>query len=469
MAKPDLSEFGSTGLRHSGGTVFEEFLPTLRGRRGSRIYREMRDNDPVIGSILYAVEKVITRLDWRVDPFKDKSADGETDPKDIEVSEFVDSCLNDMSESWDVTLSSILSMLVFGYSYHEIVYKIRGGDSKDPQRKSNYDDGKIGWRKFPIRAQETLWQWMFDEDGGIQGMIQSDPSASALVRPIPIEKALLFRMSNSKNNPEGRSLLRNAYRPWYYKHRIEEIEAIGIERDLAGLPIAYLPPEYLSSSASADQIQVRTAVEQIVQNVKRNEQEGLVFPLQYDQQGNKMFDIALLSTGGSRQFDTDKIIQRYDQRIAMSVLSDFILLGHEQVGSFALGTQKMDLWTMAVDAIATSIAEVVNQHAIPRLMKLNNMDVSRLPVLVYGDVARVDVAEIADYVSKLANSGMIISDPNLEDYLREVGGLPPADHNDAMGMGVAPNLTQDEQALIDNIGKPVNSDQGTEASSATVE
>jgi hypothetical protein len=80
-------------------------------------------------------------------------------------------------------------------------------------------------------------------------------------------------MNNSKNNPEGRSLLRNAYRPWYYKHRIEEIEAVGVERDLAGLPIAYLPPEYLSSSATADQIQVRNAIEQIVQTVKINEQE----------------------------------------------------------------------------------------------------------------------------------------------------------------------------------------------------
>jgi hypothetical protein len=466
LAKPDLSEFGSTGLRHSGGTVFEEFLPTLRGSRGSRVYREMRDNDPVIGSILYAIEKVITRLDWRVDPFKDKSADGETDPRDVEVAEFVDSCINDMSESWEVTLSAILTMLVFGYSYHEIVYKIRGGDSKDPQRKSRYDDGKIGWRKLPIRAQETLWQWMFDKDGGIQGMIQSDPSASIKIRPIPIEKALLFRMNNSKNNPEGRSLLRNAYRPWYYKHRIEEIEAIGVERDLAGLPIAYLPPEYLSSSATADQVQVRLAVEQIVQNVKRNEQEGLVFPLQYDDKGNKMFDISLLSTGGSRQFDTDKIIQRYDSRIAMSVLSDFILLGHEQVGSFALGTQKMDLWTMAVDAIATSIAEVMNQHAIPRLLKLNNMDTARQPQLVYSDIARVDISEIADYVAKLANSGMIISDPNLEDYLREVGGLPPGDHNNT-DMGVAPNLTADEQALIDELG--VDNAGGTESSPEIVE
>ena len=468
MAKVDLSELGSTGLRRSGGTVYEEFLPTLRGMRGARVYREMQDNDPVIGSILYAIEKVICRLEWRIDPFMDKTVDGDTTPKDTEVAQFFQECLEDMSESWDVTLSSILSMLTFGYAYNEIVYKMRGGDSQDPKRKSKFNDGKIGWRKFPIRAQETLWQWMFDEDGGIQGLMQSDPSASTLVRPIPIEKALLFRLSNAKNNPEGRSLLRNAYRPWFYKHRIEEIEAIGIERDLAGLPIAYLPPEYLSSSATADQIQVRNAIEQIVQNVKRNEQEGIVFPLMYDDNGNKMFDLSLLSTGGSRQFDTDKIIQRYDQRIAMSVLSDFILLGHERVGSFALGSQKMDLWSMAVDAIASSIAEVMNQHAIPRLMKLNGMDTTRQPYLTYGDVAHIDMTEVADYVSKLANSGLLITDPNLEDYLREIGGLPPAEKN-AANMGVAPNLTQDEQALIDGLDEPVDSNMSEESSAEAVE
>jgi hypothetical protein len=297
---------------------------------------------------------------------------------------------------------------------------------------------------------------MFDEEGGIQGMIQSDPSASIYIKPIPIEKALLFRVKNDKNNPEGRSLLRNAYRSWYFKHRIEEIEAVGIERDLAGLPIAYIPPEYLSSTASAEQISFRNSIEQIVQNVKRNEQEGIVMPLMYDESGHKMFDLSLLSTGGSRQFDTDKIINRYDQRIAMSVLSDFILLGHDRVGSYSLGTAKMDLWSMAVDAIANSIAEVINQFAIPRLLKLNGMDTARAPFLTYGEVSHIDLTEIGDYVSKLANSGLIMSDPNLEDYLRELGGLPPADHNNAEAMGVAPKgkdefLTDDEYALINDV------------------
>lgn len=422
MAAADYAEIGSSGLRRTSGFVIEEILPALQGIKGARVYREMSENDPVIGSILFAIEKVITRLDWRVDP-------GGDDEAAEDAAKFIEECLGDMSDSWDSTLSNILSMLPFGYSYHEIVYKRRGGPKQtDPKRKSKYSDGRIGWRKFAIRAQETLWAWEIDQDGGIQGFVQVDPYGSYRGRvTIPIDKGLLFRVSTTKNNPEGRSLLRNAYRPWFFKRRIEEIEAVGVERDLAGLPVAYVPPEYLSSTATVEQQQVLAAVQQIVTNIKRNEQEGIVFPTVYDEGGHKMFDLTLMSSGGSRQFDTDKIIQRYDQRIAMSVLSDFILLGHERVGSFALGTSKMDLWSMAVDAIAKSIAEVINSYAIPRLLALNGMDTESTPVLTYGEVSHVDLGEISDFVQKLTGAGVIVADPTLESYLRDIAGLPPAE------------------------------------------
>jgi hypothetical protein len=434
--RPDLTELGSTGLRRSGGTVYEEFLTNLRGIRGAKVYREMADNDPTIGSMLFAIEKVITRLEWRVDPYTDNSADGEISPDDKENAAFIDSCLHDMSDSWDSTLSQMLSMLVFGFSYHEIVYKYRKGDSKDPTKKSKHNDGKIGWRKMPIRAQETLFRWEIDIDGGIQAMVQTDPSTGGTYI-IPIEKSLLFRTSSQKNNPEGRSILRNAYRPWYFKRRIEEIEAIGIERDLAGLPVAYLPPEYLSSTASPEQVSVLNAIKEIVTSIKRNEQEGIVMPAMYDDAGHKMFDLQLLSSGGARQFDTDKVIQRYDQRMSMSILADFILLGSDRVGSYALGTSKMDLWSMSVDSIAKNIAEVINQYAIPRLMKLNGMDISRAPYLTYGEVSHVDLTEISDFVTKLAQAGVLMPDPKLEDYLRELAGLPPAEH-DGQSFGMPP-------------------------------
>jgi phage gp29-like protein len=412
--RDEFTELGSSGLRRSGGIINEEFLPNLQGVKGFKVYREMRDNDPVVGAMLYAIDKVITRLEWKVEGEDERTA------------VFVQECLDDMSDSWDATLQNILSMLVYGWSFHEIVYKIRGGLTGDPKTNSRFKDHRIGWRKWPVRAQETLQEWMLDERGGIQGMVQMDPSGGGLHR-IPIDKAVLFRTTTNRNNPEGYSLLRNAYRPWFYKRRIEEIEAVGIERDLAGLPMAFVPPEYLMGSANAAQKAVLQAVTDIVQNVKRNEQEGIVFPAAYDEQGNRVFDLQLLSASGARQFDTGAVIQRYDQRISMSLLSDFLLLGSDKVGSFALGTAKVDLWTLAVDSIAKTIAEVVNQYAIPRLLKLNAMRTDKMPELTYGQVSSVELSEVADYVSKLMGVGAILPDPGLEGHLRSLGDLPESE------------------------------------------
>ena len=434
----EMTELGTTGLRRSGGFVIDEYINSLRGSRGHRTYREMAENDPVIGSILFAIEKILLRLEWRIDAGGDEEIDEE-------IREFIEECLNDMSDSWDQTLQQILSMLVHGWSYHEIVYKRRVSPyADDPSKRSKYTDGKIGWRKWSIRAQETLWRWDIDDNGGIQGLYQIDPSSYRGEVFIPIEKSLLFRPNVTKNNPEGRSLLRNAYRPWYFKKRIEEIEAVGIERDLAGLPVAYVPPEYLASNANASQKAVLAAITALVQGIKRNEQEGVVFPLQFDDAGHEMFRLQLLSTGGQRQFDTDKIISRYDQRIAMSVLSDFILLGHDRVGSFSLGTSKIDLWTMAVEAIAKSIAEVVNTHAIPRLLQLNGIQVEEMPFLTYGDVAKVELTELGDFIQKLTAAGALTPDEKLEEYLRDISGLPPMEAPEA-GM-----LEPQRQPLLPN-------------------
>jgi len=446
--KPDLNELGTTGLRRSSGFVYEEFLTTLRGRLGSRTYREMADNDPVIGSFLYAIEKIITRLEWRVDPYVEKSSVEEPDQNDLEVAQFIEECINDMSDSWDSTLASILSFITFGWSWHEIVYKTRNGpEQKDPRKRSKYNDGKVAWRKWPIRAQETWMRWVFDDDGGIQAYVQYDPSGGGQ-HEIPIEKSLLFRTTTQKNNPEGRSLLRNAYRPWYFKRRIEEIEAIGIERDLAGLPVAMVPPEYLSSNATAEQSAVLSAVKEIVTSIKRKENEGVNFPGFYDDAGHKMFDLTLLSAGGARQFDTDKVITRYDQRMAMSVLSDFILLGHDRVGSFSLGATKMDLWTMAVDSLCKTIADTINTHAIPRLMRLNGMDTTRCPSIQYSEVAHVDLGEISDFVSKMTQAGILVPDPGLEDHMRDLAGLPPANHTPSDAGGSGPMSEQDQKTLM---------------------
>lgn len=411
-------ESGMTGLKRSAGHIHEEFLPQLSGHRAGAVYREMRDNDPVIGAILYAIDRLVRQVSWRVQAVSKKN-------EDELAATFVESCMHDMSMSWEDLISETLSMLVFGWSYHEIVYKHRKGpDQKDAKNRSKYDDGLVGWRKIPIRAQETQVEWIFDEHGGIKGMRQSPPPFYNLV-DIPIEKALLFRTYSHKNNPEGRSILRTAYRPYFFKKRIEEIEAIGIERDLAGFPVMYVDPQIMRSDASAAQQTVFNDYKDLVSNIRRDQQEGVILPSIFDETGHQLYKLELLSSGGSRSFDTNSIIQRYDQRIAMSVLADFILLGQQSHGSFALSVDKTDLFATSLRTWLEIIRTVFNTFAIPRLFKLNGFDATRLPTLEYGDIETPPLGELGNYIQVLAGAGVpLFPDDELENYLRRVASLP---------------------------------------------
>jgi hypothetical protein len=440
-------EAGSTGLRRSIGYVLEEFLPQLQGYRAIQTYREMRDNDPVVGAILYAIDKLTRQVKWRVQP-----ASSSRDDK--RAAKFVESCMMDMSHSWEDLISEVLSMLPYGWSYHEIVYKRRlGPDSSDRNFRSKYDDGLIGWRKLPIRSQDTRQEWKFDENGGIMSMVQSSPPDFTL-REIPIEKALLFRTTAEKNNPEGRSILRNAYRPWYYKKRIEEIEAIGVERDLAGFPIMYVDPEIMRSDASNVQKSIYEDYKQAIINIRRDQQEGMILPAIYDDKNNLMYRLELVSAGGSRQFDTDRIITRYDQRIATSVLADFILLGQSANGSYALSSDKTNLFSISLRCWLEVIRSVFNEHAIPRLFDVNGFRLKKLPTIEYGDIETPPLGELGNYIQVLAGAGVpLFPDDNLENYLRSLASLPEKREEAKGDIGGVQRVEQTQPTAIaeDNI------------------
>lgn len=421
----DMNELGATGLRRFSGFIYDEFLPELVGWKGVAVYKEMSHNEPTIAAILFAIKMLIRRVKWFVDP----ASDG---PKDQEAMEFLESCMNDMSMTWNDVINEILTMLEYGFSVHEIVYKRRCGDVETPTMRSKYADGRIGWRKLSIRSQDTIYRWHFDDNGGIQAVEQLAPPHYRHT-VIPVEKFLLFRTTVEKNNPEGLSLLRGAYRPWFMKRSIENIEGIGIERDLAGLPMAFVPPELLSQNASTAQRSLLSAIKNLTVNVRRNEQEGMVFPLEYDDSGHPIYDFKLLSTGGSRQFDTNTVINRYDHRIAMTMLADFMLLGQEKVGSYSLATSKTSLFTTSLGAFLDMICEVFNRYAIPRLFSLNDFQLSDYPELKHGDIGSVDLTELGQYINALTSAGMpIFPNPDLEKHFLEVAGIPTT-HIDDQG------------------------------------
>lgn len=382
MATDTYGEIGETGLSVSMGVIRDEPLRELTGREAYKRYDEMRRNSPVVAAMLAAIEQAIRTASWHF-----ASDLGEDDPR----LDLLNDSLAGMSHSWNDHLSEALTMLPFGYSLFEIVYQRVGG--------------RVMWRKFAPRGQDTIDRWSFDDEGGLQGAYQRTASNYQGVL-LPIEKCLLYRTRVERNNPEGRSLFRPAWIPYYYLKNIQQAEAIGIERDLAGLPVITIP------LSKADDKTERNNAAKVVRNIRRDEQEGIVLVEGYSLQ--------LLSTGGSRQFDTDKIIGRYEQRILMTALAQFLMLGQDY-GAYSLSKDQTDFFNMATCHLADVVAEVMTKFAIPRLMRLNGLPADGLRY-EHTPVGDTDLVALADFLQK--TGALITWTADDETWLRGVAKLP---------------------------------------------
>lgn len=407
---PQFTVSGTTGLTRFGNFVYEDFLTQLRWPQAAKVYQEMSENDATIGAITYMTEQLVRKSNWSVRPASEEQAD-------LDTAKFLEECMHDMSASWADTISEILSMFVYGWSFHEVIYKIRRGPmEKNGKFRSKYKDGRVGWRDMPIRSQHTLYGWRFATDGGATAMIQWAPPEYKMVE-IPFKKGLLFRPKVTRGNPEGRSLLRNAYRSWYFKKRIEEIEGIGLERDLAGLPVL-TPPESVNvwDPNNMEAIKLRGEAEALVRNIRRDKSEGVVIPFGWELQ--------LLSTGGTRQFDTNQIINRYDQRMAITMLADLVMLGSDKVGSFALGEVKKSMMANAIESLIQSIADVFNKHAVPSLMEINGIDCPNGYPEITPD--EIEAPSLEDISRIFKATGMRIdTDIEMYNYVRKILQVEP--------------------------------------------
>jgi hypothetical protein len=417
---PMMGTAGVTGLRQYGGWIQEEFLPQLRGIQGYRTYREMGANDSVCGAILFAITMLIRQASWKVQPADDS-------PEAQEAADLVDGMINDMRNTWQDTLTEILTMLQYGFAPMEIIWKRRQGFSRDPRRSSEFDDGLVAPAMLALRSQESVLRWDIDQQSGeIRGLVQQWNSP---VLYIPIDKMLLFRTTAAKNNPEGVSVLRTAYRSWYFKKRVEEIEGVGLERDLAGYPVLKIPGKLMAPEATASEKASLAGFQQLITQIRRDIAEGVLLPSDVDPDTKiPLYELSLLSAGSARRtIDTNQIVDRYDRRIATGVLADFIFLGQAAVGSFALSSDKTALFATAIGAFLDIIAATMNRGLIDKVWRYNGFDEELKPALKPGDVEKPNLEELGNYVSKLAAAGMpLFPDRDLENDLRDKGGLPPA-------------------------------------------
>lgn len=410
---------GVSGLIYSGGEIREERLDDLRGPKGVKTFGQMGD-DAIIGAGLRAIRLLILQAEWRVEPANREDADA------VAAKRFLDECIADLGttgDPWRRTLGEILTMNQFGWAAMEPVYKYRRGpEASRREDRSQYADGLTGWQGLEPRSQDSLVRWEFDDRGRVEEMIQQDPNQYREI-PIPIDDLLLFAPERTKGNPEGRALIRAAYESWYYKVGARRFEAIVLER-FGGFPKVTMPAEYMLASASVDQASVRDALVCAATQFRVNRQSHFTIPALFDERGNKLFDIAIEPSKADLA-DFDRVINRYNREIAISMLVDILLLGHEKVGSYALSSSKTDLLGYALAAIMDEVCDVMNRKAIPELFRRNpQFPAHALPKLVHGDVETPDLSVLGSYIQALQMVGVDLSDEPTQQLLRRVADLP---------------------------------------------
>lgn len=387
--KPDLTEIGTTGTQIFNGFITEEYNSDLKGSKAVKTYDKMRKGDPIVKAALLSCELPILAAPWSIERASDEK-------QDVEAAEFVhDALFNRMSITWNDLLRQILLYLPFGYSLFEKVFK--------------QEDGKIYWRKLAPRHQTTLYRWVTEEDGGLSGIEQNAYFASGKYKTIfiPIDKLLIFTNQKEGDNFEGISILRAAYKPWWYKDNLEKIDAIGIERQGVGIPVITLPENFTEKD--------KELAEEIGENLRANEKAYAVLP-----QG---FKLEILGMAGQSVRTAQEAIARNTQSIWDNVLASFMNLGKE-AGSYALSQDQSSFFLLSEKAVAKYIEDIFNRYAIPQLVDYN-FNVKKYPKLKCGKIGQVNIKDLAQSVSQLAQAMLVKSDKDLEAYLRTQMDLPP--------------------------------------------
>lgn len=426
-------EQGQSGLQHTNGFVFEEFLPKLRGMQGAMFFREMQENDPLCWAICFAMEMLVRQVEWTVQPV-DQS------PAALEAQEFVEGALfDDMTHTFADFMSEVMSMAAHGFSTFEIVYKVRDGEKKvglrvDRTRSSQYTDRKIGIARLAPRSQLTIWRWDIDSAGEIlgfwqvlDGQVDTKGEVKTGMAYIPMEKALLFRTTTKRNNPEGRSVLRGCVVPYLRKKLVEDAEGRAAMR-AAGVATLKVPGEIMRPDADEAEQAAFTAYKAMGRALAADRQGFAILPSDRDEKGNALYEFVYTAIANQTTVDMTNIVERMDKRMLSSALADFILLGQQSTGSFALSSDKTEMFSMALGGFLTHIRDELNRRLVAPLCQLNDIPKEVQPKLQHGDIEDVDLESLGSYIQKLAGAGAtLFPNPKLQNALLDRADLPVSD------------------------------------------
>lgn len=310
-----------------------------------------------------------------------------------------------MERTWKDFLREAMAHLDFGFYCFELIWEKR--------------DSKIYLKDLAPRIPSSIQRWKL-RDGrfGIVQLLRTD-EVKQYEAEIPADKLLILTNEKEGDDVTGQSILRSAYKHYYYKNGLYSIASIAAERYGVGIPVVKLP----DNSGDAE----RTKAEEMAQNISSNERSFAVLP--------HGFEFEIKTPSGNPQGQAiESQVQHHNTQILMSVLATFLGLSSGDGGSFALSRDQSSFFLNVCTDVIKYMEEQIEKQVIKRLVDLNFGVQQVYPQLMHTPLGETDYQEFSGTLAALVSSNLIDVTPDMKQHVHSVFNLPaiPQDRMEMM-------------------------------------
>lgn len=373
--------------------IRDDYNPEFRGSAALLKYDIMR-RDAAVRSALRTIKTPILGATWYVEPFDETE-------KSRRIAQFISRNLTQyMSYPFASVLWEALLMLDFGHWIDEKVWDFKEVDGMGQPRN------RVILRKLAARHPLDVEEWNFDFNGGPSSVDFFGPAGSEQHVRIPIDKLAIFSFDSEAGDLRGISVLRSAYKHWFFSENFYKIDAIQKERHGIGVPIIKLPGNFTTDD--------RRLAQELGENLRTNEKAHVVLPPNWEILFAKL-EGQPVNALDSAKFHTQMI---YMNVLAQAVYADI---------SGGDASSMMELFYKSTRHIADLVRSVFNKYVIPQLVTSNwgIEDFPELKVRRLGDTQEARTISFA--LRNLVGAGIIQVDDDLETWARDIMDAPRHD------------------------------------------
>lgn len=412
---------GAMGTAVYGGYVQSvEDSAELAGQRKFKTYGEILANTSIAAAGVRYFLNVMSKAKWN---FTASEAD-----VDGRFAELCEQILTDDPATPFHRITRRAAM----YRFH--------GFSVQEWTARRHEDGHFTLLDVAPRAQNTIERWDVDEETGeVRGIIQRTPQRQVDVY-LPRGKTVYMVDDSLSDSPEGLGLFRHLVKPATALRRLEQLEGIGFETDLRGIPVARGPFATLAAQVSAgnlsqaDRAALEKPVRDFIENHVRTAKTGLMLDsARYRDLSDAasvssapQWDIDILSSTQTSLPALNAAINRHNMEIARVLGVEQLLLGGDNGGAYALSKDKSQAFFLTVNSTLEEIRETFIDDLLVPMFRLNGWDMDLMPEVSVEEVSFSDVQVITAALRDLATAGAVLEpdDPAI-DEIRGILGISP--------------------------------------------